>query len=122
MKPRPLDVQGRGGELRRPRRGRRSGACPHRSDSVLPARVHFANGSAALDANAQEALRTISSSLAGSPYAVEITGYADARGSAAKNRTLAEQRAKAVRDALMATGIPPERLRLVPPGQRRRRH
>ena len=83
--------------------------------SVLPARIYFATGSAALDPNAREALRSIGTGLAGIPYVVDITGYVDAQGLAAKNRTLAEQRAKAVRDALAATGVPLERLRLAPP-------
>jgi membrane fusion protein (multidrug efflux system) len=83
---------------------------------VLPARVYFASGSATLDANAQETLRTVGHGVVGSRYAIVITGYADAAGAGARNRTLAEQRAKAVRDALLATGIASERLRLAPPG------
>ncbi len=83
--------------------------------SVLPARIYFATGSAALDPNAREALRSIGNGLTGTPYVVDITGYVDAQGPATKNRTLAELRAKAVRDALVATGVPSERLRLVPP-------
>jgi len=82
---------------------------------VLPARIYFASGSAALDANAREALRSIANGLTGIPYVVEITGYVDAQGSPAKNRALAEQRARAVRDALAATGVPVDRLRLAPP-------
>jgi membrane fusion protein, multidrug efflux system len=83
--------------------------------TVLPARIFFATGSAALDPNAREALRSIGNGLAGTPYVVDITGYVDAQGPAAKNRALAEQRAKAVRDALAATGVASERLRLAPP-------
>jgi membrane fusion protein (multidrug efflux system) len=84
-------------------------------NAVLPARIYFASGSAALDANAREALRSIANGLTGIPYVVDITGYVDARGSATKNRALAEQRARAVRDALTATGVPVDRLRLAPP-------
>jgi membrane fusion protein (multidrug efflux system) len=83
--------------------------------NALPARIYFSSGSATLDANAREALRSIGNGLAGTPYVVDITGYVDGSGSAAKNRALAEQRAKAVRDALMATGVPNDRLRLAPP-------
>jgi membrane fusion protein, multidrug efflux system len=90
------------------------GASPG-SASLLPARIVFASGSATLDDNAQQALRSIGLGLAGTPYAIRITGYADARGAAAKNRALAEQRAKAVRDALAASGVPAERLQLAPP-------
>ncbi|HJW51341.1 MAG TPA: efflux RND transporter periplasmic adaptor subunit [Burkholderiaceae bacterium] len=82
---------------------------------ALPARVYFANGSAALDANAKETVRAIGNGLTGVPYVIEITGYVDTSGSAAKNRSLAEQRAKAVRDALVAAGAPADRMRLKPP-------
>ena len=83
--------------------------------SALPARVYFASGSAALDANAKESLRSIGNGLIGAPYPIEIMGYVDAKGAAAKNRVLAEQRAKAVRDALVATGVKADRIRLSPP-------
>jgi membrane fusion protein (multidrug efflux system) len=81
----------------------------------LPARVYFATGSAALDANAKESLRSIGNALIGVPYGIEITGYVDARGAAAKNRALAEQRAKAVREGLVAAGVQADRIRLTPP-------
>lgn len=82
---------------------------------ALPARVYFATGSAALDANAREALRSIGNGLIGVPYRIEITGYVDARGAGAKNRALAEQRARAVRDALVAVGVQADRIRMSPP-------
>jgi len=82
---------------------------------TLPARIYFASGKAVLDANAREAVRSIGNSLAGAPYVIDITGYVDASGNAQRNKELAEQRAKAVRDALVATGVPPDRLRLAPP-------
>jgi membrane fusion protein (multidrug efflux system) len=116
VKPRPLETP-KAAVASAPAAGAAGAAAPPAaSASVLPARVYFASNSASLDANAQEALRTISSGLVGSPYVVEITGYADGAGASTRNRTLAEQRAKAVRDALMATGVPPERLRLAQPG------
>ena len=103
-----------------------SAAAPARADvkpppalatgGALPARVYFASGSAALDANAKEALRTIGNGLIGVPYGIEITGYVDASGPVEKNRALAEQRARAVREALVAVGVQTERLRLTPPG------
>ena len=60
-------------------------------------------------------MRAIGNGLTGVPYVIEITGYVDAGGPAAKNRSLAEQRAKAVRDALVAAGAPADRMRLKPP-------
>lgn len=92
-----------------------SAAAARPAPVALPARVYFASASAALDANAQEALRSIANGLAGTPYVVDVTGFVDARGSAAANRTLAERRAKAVRDALVANGVEAARVRLAPP-------
>jgi membrane fusion protein (multidrug efflux system) len=88
---------------------------PSATAGALPASVYFVNGSAALDANAKETVRAIGNGLIGVPYVVEITGYIGASGPAAKNRSLAEQRAKAVRDALVAAGAPADRMRLKPP-------
>ena len=44
-----------------------------------------------------------------------MTGYADRKGDRAANVTLAKQRAAAVKDALVAEGIPADRVRLAPP-------
>jgi outer membrane protein OmpA-like peptidoglycan-associated protein len=41
---------------------------------------------------------------------VEIEGFADPRGSEAYNRKLSTQRVNAVRDALIAQGVPPDRI------------
>jgi len=48
--------------------------------------------------------------------AVEIRGYADARGDSEHNLQLSERRANAVRSWLIAHGIAPERLRVAPHG------
>jgi membrane fusion protein (multidrug efflux system) len=85
--------------------------------SPLPARVFFASGSATLDANAREALRAVGNGLVGTPYVVDVTGFVDASGNAANNRALAQERARAVRDALVQTGMPSDRVRLVPPAR-----
>jgi membrane fusion protein (multidrug efflux system) len=91
-------------------------APPHSvANNALPASVYFARGSAALTPNANAALRAIGNALIGVPYVVEITGYADANGQAAKNRALAEQRAEAVRDALMAAGVKADLVRVANP-------
>ena len=41
---------------------------------------------------------------------MEVTGYADKRGSVERNRRIAEERAKAVRDALVAAGVEQDRI------------
>jgi len=44
------------------------------------------------------------------PYLIEIVGVADQRGSTARNKTLAERRAKNLKDFYVAEGIPSERI------------
>ena len=61
----------------------------------------------------QPKLDDIAAALAADPTItdVDITGHADRLGSAKYNQKLSEQRAKAVRDYLVAKGIAPERLK-----------
>jgi membrane fusion protein (multidrug efflux system) len=44
-----------------------------------------------------------------------VHGYVDASGSASRNKTLARQRAQAVRDSLVAAGVPATRVTLEKP-------
>jgi membrane fusion protein, multidrug efflux system len=124
VKPRPLAVVAAAATAAPPPAGApansgRSTTDPGRTlpagQATLPARISFASGSAALDANAREALRSIGLGLAGTPYAIEITGFVDAKGGESRNKLLAAERAKSVREALAASGVPAERLRLAPP-------
>ena len=46
----------------------------------------------------------------------KVHGYVDASGKADRNRELARQRAGAVRDALLARGVPAGRITLEKPG------
>lgn len=63
--------------------------------------VHFASGSAALDATARAQLRQICELTGGRvPGSITITGHTDDVGSDAYNRDLSERRAEAVRRAL----------------------
>jgi peptidoglycan-associated lipoprotein len=50
---------------------------------------------------------------------VLIEGHADERGSDAHNLTLAERRAKATREALVARGVPPSRIAVKAYGEQR---
>jgi outer membrane protein OmpA-like peptidoglycan-associated protein len=79
-------------------------------------RVYFELGSAALPADASEVLGRVSDAAreqAG--RVVLISGFHDASGDAAKNAELAKQRALAVRHALEANGVAPDRLVLDKP-------
>ena len=49
------------------------------------------------------------------PNPIDVTGFADRTGDRSANVELAKRRAVAVRDALIAEGIPADRVRLKPP-------
>jgi K(+)-stimulated pyrophosphate-energized sodium pump len=46
---------------------------------------------------------------------IDVTGFADRTGNRAANLDLAKRRATAVRDALVAEGVPADRVRMKPP-------
>jgi outer membrane protein OmpA-like peptidoglycan-associated protein len=73
--------------------------------------VHFERNSTALEQDQRVLLNEVFEQLARSQQdKVLITGYTDRSGDAAVNLWLSEQRAKAVRNYLLARGIPAERL------------
>jgi membrane fusion protein, multidrug efflux system len=84
------------------------------SNALLPARVHFAYRQATLDEKASATVSAVAAALKDGKETVEVTGYADRRGSAERNRRFAEERAKAVRDALVAGGVEETRVVLKP--------
>jgi membrane fusion protein (multidrug efflux system) len=83
----------------------------------LPASIRFAFRSAELDDAGRRAVAEIVRAVTGTEDAIEVTGYADGRGSPERNRRFAEERAKAVRDALVAGGVPPGRIDLRRPAE-----
>jgi membrane fusion protein (multidrug efflux system) len=84
------------------------------STALLPARVHFAFRQVTLDEKARATVSRVAAALKGSQETVELTGYADKRGSTERNLKIAEERAKAVRDALVASGVEEARVVLKP--------
>jgi outer membrane protein OmpA-like peptidoglycan-associated protein len=75
------------------------------------ARIYFDLGADALPADAQAELARIADAARAAPgKAVLISGYHDASGDPAKNAELAKNRALAVRHALEANGVAPDRL------------
>ena len=78
--------------------------------------LYFAVGSADLPTDAIEKLaRVADAARANAGTSVLISGYHDATGSAAKNAELAKLRAVAVRHALEANGVSPDRLQMSKP-------
>jgi outer membrane protein OmpA-like peptidoglycan-associated protein len=77
--------------------------------------VHFATGKAALDAEAVRLLKGFAPAMKAGANPIDVTGFADRTGEYAANVELAKRRAIGVRDALLAEGIAPERIRLKAP-------
>jgi membrane fusion protein (multidrug efflux system) len=77
--------------------------------------VHFAPGKATLDAEAMRILKSLMPAMKAGPNPIDVTGYADGTGNHAANVELARRRATGVRDALVAEGIPADRVRLKAP-------
>jgi len=78
--------------------------------------VKFATGSSKISAADEEELKKLAGTATGlTGYIIEVTGYADATGSAAMNTKLSEERAKAVVIYLVQQGSVPIR-HIVAPG------
>ncbi len=77
--------------------------------------VHFVKGKATLDAEALRLLKGFVPAMKAGPNPIDVTGFADRTGNHAANVELAKRRALAVRDALVAEGIPAERVQLKTP-------
>lgn len=82
----------------------------------LAGTLYFATGAAALGAEMAEPLKGLVAAVqAAAPRKVVLSGFHDATGDPAKNAELAKERAKAVREALKAGGVAPERIALRKP-------
>jgi len=73
--------------------------------------IEFAIGSAAIATSSAALLDRLAHAMSGCSGTIRIEGYTDIIGRTAFNRSVSEARAAAVRDALIARGIPAERLR-----------
>lgn len=82
---------------------------------VLPARVHFALGSAGLGGDDNRAIDEAAAAIKQDSLKVAVTGYTDRTGNLAINGPLAKQRANAVRDRLIAAGVPAGDIEMVEP-------
>ncbi len=100
------------------------GQAPHSAASapvvaavvVLPVKIYFEVGRQELPADASGQLTAVVEAARSHPdKAIDISGYTDATGDAVKNEELAKERAKAVREALKAAGIPEARINMKKP-------
>jgi membrane fusion protein (multidrug efflux system) len=92
-----------------------AGAAPAAAPAGTALVVRFAKGKSALDAEATRLVRGFVPAMKGGSNAIDVTGYVDRTGDRAANETLAKARAVAVRDLLVAEGLPAGRVRLTPP-------
>ena len=75
--------------------------------------VHFAFDSYTVGGEESGRVREVAGYLQNSNKRVIVAGFCDERGTAEYNRALGEKRAEAVRDALLADGVAPERVQTV---------
>jgi outer membrane protein OmpA-like peptidoglycan-associated protein len=92
-----------------------STAAPAGATSGLPAKVYFDVGSATLSDDAKKAITGAADAAKQAGGKVELTGYTDKTGDAAKNEELAKSRAVAVKDALVAAGLDESAISMKPP-------
>ncbi|HWK44197.1 MAG TPA: OmpA family protein [Stellaceae bacterium] len=75
--------------------------------------VFFAQGSASLMPGAASIVKTASEAAKQRRYShLKVIGYSDATGTAASAKSLSQARAAAVREALVAAGIPGDKIRI----------
>ncbi len=81
-------------------------------------RVHFDTGSSAIRSQDRPEIEAVAAVLSRYPNTqVRLLGYADARGSDAANRRLAQARADVVRSALTAAGVDGRRIEALSGGE-----
>jgi K(+)-stimulated pyrophosphate-energized sodium pump len=83
---------------------------------VAPVSIYFEIGEQDLPTDAPAQLAALAEAVRADPdKMIDISGYTDATGDSARNEELAKERAKAVREALKAAGVPEERINMNKP-------
>jgi outer membrane protein OmpA-like peptidoglycan-associated protein len=94
--------------------------CEHAFASLLASeQIEFAAGSAKIDPKSGALLDRLARQIKTCPGKIRIEGYTDTVGRGRVNQHLSEARASAVRSALIARGVAPERLSAKGYGARR---
>ena len=81
------------------------------AEAIAAEQIEFGTGSATIGTQSGALLDRLASQVRSCPGIVRIDGHTDPVGRGRINRRLSEARAAAVRDALIARGVPAERLR-----------
>jgi outer membrane protein OmpA-like peptidoglycan-associated protein len=80
--------------------------------------VPFSTGRSALTPYSQDLIATVAHTVRAEPGArVLVVGKADTVGSASQNWSLSRKRAQAVKDSLVAAGVPPDEIRMSRTGE-----
>jgi OmpA-OmpF porin, OOP family len=87
-------------------------SCQADVDAAIKGKVvQFTSGSATIDPASMELISTLAKAItACAGTHVEVAGHTDATGNPASNQTLSEARAKSVADAMVAQGVPADRV------------
>jgi outer membrane protein OmpA-like peptidoglycan-associated protein len=85
---------------------------------VAALELRFPSRSAEISQDARMALIGLASDLRRADSSIIVTGHADATGRAVKNDAISQERADAVRELLVKTGIPGPRVRALGEGDR----
>lgn len=90
--------------------------------AVLPAKNLFATGKSTLTSVAQQEIKTFVANVKNatdgdSKYCITVTGHTDKTGNVQSNNTLSQNRADAVKQALISSGLASGRIRTVGRGQ-----
>lgn len=80
------------------------------ADLLGDARIEFESSSAVIGAGSASLLDDVAEAVRACPGSLRIAGYTDSTGLPETNRKLSQARAEAVRNALIARGVPPNRL------------
>ena len=89
------------------------------AEALAGEQIEFGSGSAAIGTRSGALLDRLAREVRSCPGVIRIDGHTDPVGRGRFNRGLSEARAAAVRDALVARGVPAERLRTRGFGARR---
>jgi outer membrane protein OmpA-like peptidoglycan-associated protein len=91
-------------------------SAPPAAESVAPTTsVYFDPGQSSLDADARRTLEEIADSARASGTSVELKGYTEQTADGQPDLTLAQDRADAVREALISEGVPDSKIVVKPP-------